>query len=33
MPIFGHTFFGHNSAIFGPAGLKILMGAQETISY
>ena len=31
MPIFGHTCFGHNSAIFGPIGLKLFMGAQETI--
>ena len=23
MPIFGQTFFGHNTAIFGPIGLKI----------
>ena len=33
MPIFGHTFFAHNSAIFGPIGLEILMGTQETIIY
>ena len=32
MPIFGHAFSGHNSAIFGPIGLKILMGSQETIN-
>ena len=33
MPTFGHTFFGHNSAILGPIGLKIYMGTQETIIY
>ena len=33
MPIFGHTFFGHNSAIFGPIGLKIGMRTQETVIY
>ena len=26
MPIFGHTFLGHNSAIFEPVGLKFFMG-------
>ena len=33
MPIFGHTFFGHELAIFGPIRLKILKGTQETIIY
>ena len=33
MPIFGHTFFGHNSAISGPIRLKFFMGVQETIIY
>ena len=33
MPIIGHTFFGNNSLIFGPIGLKIFMGTQETIIY
>ena len=33
MLIFGHTFFGHNSAILRSWGLKFLMGAQETIIY
>ena len=33
MPIFGHTFFGHNSSISEPIGLKFLMGVQETIIY
>ena len=33
MPIFGHTFFGHNSAIFGPIGQKIVMQTQENIIY
>ena len=33
MPIFGHLFFGHNSAIFWLIGLKISMGTQETIIY
>ena len=28
LAIFGHTFFGHNSAI-----LQICMGSQETIIY
>ena len=32
-PIFGHTFFGHNSAIFGLIGLRIFMGTPETINY
>ena len=32
-PIFGHTFFGHNSAIFRPTGLKIFIGTHETIIY
>ena len=31
--IYGHTFFGHNSAIFGPIGLKFFMGTQGTIIY
>ena len=31
MPIFGHTFFGHNSAISGPIGLKFFMGFQTII--
>ena len=31
--IFGHTYFGHKSAIFGAIGLKILLGTQETIIY
>ena len=31
--IHGHTFFGHNSAIFGPIGLKFFMGTQGTIIY
>ena len=30
MPIFGHTFFGHNSATFEPIGLKIFKGTQGT---
>ena len=33
MPIFGHTFFGHNSTIFGQIELKFFMGVQETIIY
>ena len=33
MPIFGHTFFGHYSAISGPIGLKYFMGVQDTIIY
>ena len=33
MPTFGHTFFGHNSAISGPIWLKIFMGVEETIIY
>ena len=33
MPIFAHTFFGCNSAISGPIGLKYLMGVQETMIY
>ena len=33
MPIFGHTYFDHNSAIFGQIGLKIFMGTQETFIY
>ena len=35
MPIFGNTYFSHNSAIlhFGPIGLKIIMGTQETKYY
>ena len=33
MPIFGHACFGHNSAIFWPIGLKILMVTQKTIIY
>ena len=28
--IFGQTFFGHNTAISGPIGLKFFMGVQET---
>ena len=32
-PMFGHTFFGHNSAISGLIGLKIFKGVQETIIY
>ena len=31
--IYGHTFFGHNSAIFGTIGLKFFMGTQVTIIY
>ena len=31
--IYGHTFFGHNSAILWPIGLKCFLGAQETIIY
>ena len=31
--VFWHTYFGHNSAIFRPIGLKIFMGTQETIIY
>ena len=30
-PIFGHTIFCHDSAIFGTIGLKFLMGAQLKI--
>ena len=35
MPVFGHTFFGLNLAIFGPIliGLKMFKGAYETIIY
>ena len=33
MPIFGHTFFVHNSAIFWPIGLKIFKGTQDTFIY
>ena len=33
VPIFGHAFFGHHSAIFGLIGLTFFMGAQETIIY
>ena len=33
MPIFGLTFFGHNSAIFGSIGQKFVMGTQETTIY
>ena len=29
--IFGHTSFGHNSAIFGPTVLKFFMAAQDPI--
>ena len=29
--IYGHTFSGHNSAIFGSIGLKFFMGTQGTI--
>ena len=29
----GHTFFYHNSTIFWPIELKILMGTQETNIY
>ena len=29
MPIFGYTFSGHDSAIFGPIGLTFHKGAQE----
>jgi len=28
IPIFKHTFFGHNSAIFNPIGLNILYGCS-----
>ena len=31
MPIFGHMYFGHTSAIFRPIGLNYFMGTQETI--
>ena len=31
MPIFWHTFFDHNSAIFGPIGLTFFMETKETI--
>ena len=31
--IFGHTFFGHKSAIFRPIGLTTFLGTQETIFY
>ena len=31
--IFGHTFFDHNSAIFCPIGLKIVLVTQVTIIY
>ena len=31
--IYGHTFFGHNSAIFWPIGLKFFVGTNETIIY
>ena len=31
--IYGHTFFGHNSAIFWPIGLKCFVGTKETIIY
>ena len=33
MPIFGHTFFGQNSAICGLIEPEIFMGTQETIIY
>ena len=33
MPIFGHTIFDHNSAMFWPIVLKHFMGNQETIIY
>ena len=33
MPIFGHTFFGHNSAISGPSGPKFFMGVKNIIIY
>ena len=33
MPIFGHTFFGHNSAVFGSIKLQFFEGAHETIIY
>ena len=33
MPIFGHTFFGHDSAIFGTIVLKNVKRTQETIIY
>ena len=33
MSIFGVTFFGHNSAIFGLIGLTYFVGTQETIIY
>ena len=33
MPIYGHTFFGHNSAIFWLIKLKFRMVTQETIIY
>ena len=32
-PIFRHTYFGNNSAIFGPISLKFSVGSQETIIY
>ena len=31
MTIFGYTFFGHNSAIFWPIGLKFCIETPETI--
>ena len=31
--IYGHMFFGHNSAIFWPIGLEIFNVTQETISH
>ena len=31
--IYGHTFFGHTSAIFCPIGLKIFLVTQEIIIY
>ena len=33
MPIYGHTFFDHNSVIFWPIKLKFHMATQETIIY
>ena len=31
--IYGHTFFGHNLAIFCPIGLKIILVSQKIIIY
>ena len=31
--VYGHKFFGHNSAIFWPIRLKFIMVSQETIIY